>query len=42
MYRNVEIKLEVLIKDPVAMSTTDRIVMSMLKLGEYFRAESGG
>lgn len=42
MYLKVEIKLEVLIAEPIAIATTDRIVTSTLKWGEYFFEDSGG
>jgi hypothetical protein len=35
-------RLIVLIREPIAIPTIESIVMSILKLGEYFLLESGG
>jgi hypothetical protein len=42
IYLYVDIKLVVLISDAVAIERTDKIVISILKLEEYFLEESGG
>jgi hypothetical protein len=42
MYLNVDIRLVVLIREPTAIPTIDKMVISILKFGEYFLLDNGG